>query len=205
MATRGEQAGGEKVSLSDRQLVDWPCGDIPNYVTTLHLSSNSISSIPDEIERLTFLKELDVSNNRIEKISENFGGLEFLEIFVAKNNKLSELPESFAKLKNLKQLNLAGNSLKSIPIEVCDLTRLNFLHLGGNSIKEIPSEIKHIERWVSFKTCRLECCVHLRTTLARSLRDVWRIKQPLRDCSMLTPRLTAKKMVYFNNFQIMLQ
>ncbi|KAI6649216.1 Leucine-rich repeat-containing protein 58-like [Oopsacas minuta] len=136
----------EKLDFSDKQLTHWPSKDLPFNLTKLCLNSNSLIQVPDEIAKLSHLKEFDISNNLIQKISESFGSLEFLTIFTAKNNKIVELPENLSKLRKLKSLNLAGNLLQKIPIQVCDLARLESLHFGGNLINEIPPEIQHIER-----------------------------------------------------------
>jgi len=86
---------------------------------------HSLTSIPNEIECMQNLVELNVSENQISFVHENIGKLFYLkkldlskqftgsrhsEISNAKYY-LSKIPESIGGLKNLKELDLSGNML----------------------------------------------------------------------------------------------
>ncbi len=73
----------------------------------LNLSGNRISEIPDEIENLQNLFELDLSNNRIKKVN-----------------------TGITKLKNLKILNLKGNKIPFVELKriIQALPNTNIIH-----------------------------------------------------------------------------
>ena len=66
------------------------------------LMSNLLSSIPEEIEKWTAVKELDLSSNQIVQIPETIGELENLEQLKISNNLLTSIPQSIGKLERLK-------------------------------------------------------------------------------------------------------
>lgn len=80
-------------------------------LTTLCLSYNSISEIPQEISKLTNLTVLDLSHNRIKQIPKGIGKLSSLRELRLGSNLLSSVPLEFGMLYQMEKLDLDDNPL----------------------------------------------------------------------------------------------
>jgi leucine-rich repeat protein SHOC2 len=131
-----------------------------NRLTSLNLSNNLISQIPNEIFSLSHLITLDLSSNLLTSIPSSIGEIKSLVKLNCSYNPISALPLSFTKLTNLEVLNVNhlliasfpqfGNdaALKEIsasfnhfphfPFEVMTLPQLRSFTLKSNFIKSIP-------------------------------------------------------------------
>ncbi|XP_040568229.1 uncharacterized protein [Lepeophtheirus salmonis] len=101
------------LDLSVMQLESIPVKEIAPLTkgTTLDLSNNLLTSVPDNFSILTHLIKLDLSKNQIVELPEYFGNLKSLRHLDLYSNQLERLPVSFAQLKNLKWLDLKNNPL----------------------------------------------------------------------------------------------
>lgn len=115
--------------------------------TTLILSNNYISSLDEggNISDLKSLKVLAVSSNRLSSIPNDIGYLTSLVNLDLSKNAIKSLPNSFEKLTNLQDLNLSFNEFINVPTCLCALPKLCKLLLDGNKIKKIPSEFHHLQ------------------------------------------------------------
>ena len=87
------------------------------YLNKLKLYKNYLTVIPDEIEYLDRLTEINLENNR-------FAG---------------PVPEALWKNKNLNSLAINGNSFSSLPASVCDaLENIDLFVMTHNSLCDIP-------------------------------------------------------------------
>ena len=113
------------------------------YLKELRLSGNRLSgTIPAELGQLTYLKELYLSSNRLSgTIPVELGRLTYLKELSLSNNRLSgTIPAELGQLANLKGLYLNGNRLSgTIPAELGQLTDLERLGLGGNRLSRSTS------------------------------------------------------------------
>lgn len=122
----------------------------PRYtmITTLNLSGNMLTSLPDCLDILVNLEALDISSNLLTNLPSTIASLSKLNTLIASNNQLTSesFPKNFSKLfrYSLKVLSLGGNLLTTIPHELFDLIHLQSLYLGGNQIKDIPHDIKKL-------------------------------------------------------------
>ncbi len=99
------------------------------------------SILPDEIGKLSGLKELNISGNGLDKLSDKIGELDGLEILCLNNNKIATIPHEILRLKNLKKLYIRANLIETIPSEIGALVNLTTLDLARNCIAELPPEI----------------------------------------------------------------
>lgn len=76
--------------------------------------SNCLTSIPEEMERMTSLKELNLSDNRISEINCSFQKLTNLESFHVVNNEISVC----SPLE--KQRNIVPRKYRQVYNFVCD-------------------------------------------------------------------------------------
>jgi Leucine-rich repeat (LRR) protein len=114
-------------------------------ITTLCLSNNKLTSLPENIFRpFTNLHTLDISRNKLTSLPENifrpFANLHTLNIGI---NKLTSLPENiFASLSNLRTLDLQCNKLNVLPDCIfASLINLELLMLSQNELTFLPKNI----------------------------------------------------------------
>lgn len=103
---------------------------------SLDMSSNQLTSLPDDFSDLKYLKELDLSRNKIQGLPDDFGKLKHLHILNLKQNQLQTMPRSIANLSNLEILDLSFNQIKSIPLEIAGLKNLKKLNLMGTDVPD---------------------------------------------------------------------
>lgn len=113
----------------------------------LYLNYNRLTSLPSTVSLFYNLEFLDISNNGLSTICEDITRLTRLKTLIAKNNRLDEfsLPKEFGSLQ-LEVLNFSGNRFEEVPLQCMKLQRLQSLSLGGNRLKSIPPEIEHLTR-----------------------------------------------------------
>ncbi|KAK1168977.1 leucine-rich repeat serine/threonine-protein kinase 2 [Acipenser oxyrinchus oxyrinchus] len=102
---------------------------LPSKITTIKLSHNEFTSIPDAILHLPYLRSVDM-----------------------RNNKITVLPgPSQWESVNLRELIFSGNQISVLNLNgpVYKWARLEKLHLCKNRLKEIPSEIGLLENLTS--------------------------------------------------------
>ena len=139
-----------------------------NNTEELYLRNKGLTSLPDNIEKLTELRELDLRKNQLKDLPErigkltnleilnldgnqltslpdNIGKLTNLEVLVLVSNQLTSLPERIGKLTNLLTLDLRKNQLTSLPERIGKLTNLEILNLDGNKLKDLPESIKKLQ------------------------------------------------------------
>ena len=85
----------------------------PKKVYKLNLENNSLTVLPNQIEKLKNLQELNL-----------------------KRNQLTHLPAAIGKLKNLQILNLHDNQLNTLPDQMRNLLQLDYLDLRHNPGKK---------------------------------------------------------------------
>ncbi|XP_053262089.1 leucine-rich repeat serine/threonine-protein kinase 2 isoform X3 [Podarcis raffonei] len=104
--------------------------DLPPNITTLKLSQNNFSSVPEAILLLPHLRSVDLSNNKITTLP---GPLHW-------------------KTSNLRELLFNHNQISTLDLNTKAFlwSRLEKLHLSHNNLKEIPPQIGFLENLTSF-------------------------------------------------------
>ncbi|KAL1386798.1 hypothetical protein pipiens_012802 [Culex pipiens pipiens] len=115
-------------------------------LTTLDLSSNTLTSISENVKNLGDLTVLNLQDNALTALPEGIGCLTKLTKLSLGRNKLSELPESFFNLRELKSLNLSHNDFAEIHANVSDLIMLEVLDISFNSLNSLPGGIGFLVR-----------------------------------------------------------
>lgn len=105
-------------------------------ITSLDVSGNFISSIPDDIAKLGQLKTLKLNNCEFTSFPQSLLKLDGLEELEMNENKVSELPEAFVQLKRLKRLDISNCLFKDLPTSLYKL-ELKKLDLSGNMLSRI--------------------------------------------------------------------
>lgn len=120
----------------------------------LDLSNNCIEYLPEEINQLPSLSELNLSFNEFSKSSPkqwNWMGEKLsntLKLLNLSNNELKYLPEQLVKLHNLITLRVDFNQLKSLPSGIGNLMNLRVFTASNNQLSSLPGSVKkwHLEQ-----------------------------------------------------------
>ena len=89
-----------------------------------------MTTVPDEVARLTNLEELRLQYNALTRVSVGVGALELLRVLDLHDNQLETLPDEVGQLTALQQLWLYNNRLTTLPATCSNLTSLIDLQLA---------------------------------------------------------------------------
>jgi Leucine-rich repeat (LRR) protein len=108
-----------------------------NKLTILDREAKKLEEdLPIGIGHLINLTSINLSCNEITHIPQSIGSLKKLRSLKLQNNKLESLPEEIGQCENLTYLLLSNNPLQSLPIEaIVNLKKLKELHLRGVQLK----------------------------------------------------------------------
>ncbi|NOZ08802.1 MAG: leucine-rich repeat domain-containing protein, partial [FCB group bacterium] len=117
---------GTQIWIDDR-LVALQAGWETNYDLTI---------LPESIDSLTQLVELDLYGNNMSSLPEAFGGLNNLQFLDLGANSLASLPSSFTDLTALRNLDLSDNDLAVLPVGFGNFAALYQFNVQGNQLTE---------------------------------------------------------------------
>lgn len=126
---------------------------------TLHLGSNRISKLPDNLEDLKQLKSIDLSDNTawnskddrseqgldLQFVFRQLSAVSDLQKLGLAENEISEIPEDLFMLTTLRELDLSNNLLKSLSPSVSNLKKLEVLNISGLSFNKPEEELKKLK------------------------------------------------------------
>ncbi|MEA1983200.1 MAG: leucine-rich repeat-containing protein kinase family protein [Campylobacterota bacterium] len=171
----GKLKGIKELKMSEG-LTSFPLEilELADSLELLDLSNNELSTIPNEIKKLTKLKiaffsynlfsdlphafkELDnlymlgFKGNQIENFDEDILPLS-ISWLILTDNKLTKLPNSMGDLKKLCKFPIAGNRLRELPESMQKCQELELLRLSANNLQEIPIWLLKLPKlaWLAF-------------------------------------------------------
>jgi len=171
----GELAGIKQLKLSEN-LTTFPLEilTLADSLEILDLSSNTLSSLPDELAQLTKLKIIFASQNKFDHLPEVLGKLPNLEMIGFKSNQIKQvaenslpaklrwliltdnqietLPDSLGERPQLQKLALAGNQLSELPQTLSQANNLELVRISANKLTECPEQLLNLPKlaWLAF-------------------------------------------------------
>lgn len=106
--------------------------------TSVKINRKKLREVPEWIQLLTNLEELDLDSNRISSIPEWLGNMTNLKSLNLCKNTLSDLPLSLANLINIECIRLHDNHFRYVPQCISYMTRINHFGMANNMIETIP-------------------------------------------------------------------
>lgn len=170
-------------SLAGTKRLDLSCGlrqfpteiyDLAETLEVLNLSGNNLSTLPNDLTRLTKLKVIFCSENQFTHVPEILGQCPELSMVGFKSNKISTLaaealpsklrwliltdnqldllPASLGQCSSLQKLMLAGNKLTQLPDEMAACENLELLRISANRFESLPEWLLRLPRlaWLAF-------------------------------------------------------
>ena len=101
-------------------------------------------SLPEELFRLTELRELTVKGCKLCRLNQNIGKLTKLQYLNVDHNKLLRLPETIGALRDLRTLVISRNILEELPESIGNLHQLVTIDAWGNPLYVLPLSISNI-------------------------------------------------------------
>ncbi|WP_047337315.1 leucine-rich repeat-containing protein kinase family protein [Pseudomonas protegens] len=177
----GQLAGIKRLDLSCG-LTEFPreIFDLADSLEILNLSGNALSSLPEDLHRLTRLRTLFCSDNRFSEVPACLGQCLQLSMIgfkanriervpaaalppqlrwlILTDNRIAELPEELGQRPLLQKLMLAGNRLTRLPESLGQCHRLELLRIAANRLTELPPFLLALPRltWLAYAGNPLE-------------------------------------------------
>ena len=125
------------------------------YVTTLTIQNNKLTSLPQELFMMPKLTQLNASNNQLEMLpdlekcysqTENdyIWPCPALTKLMLSRNCLEHLPEFLFSLPSLSNLDLSYNRLRKLPFDLWKAPKLHHFTCSNNLIDTIPTNWPHV-------------------------------------------------------------
>ncbi|OYO25660.1 leucine-rich repeat-containing protein kinase family protein [Janthinobacterium sp. PC23-8] len=142
----GQLDGAQRLSLSCG-LTSFPpeIYDLADSLEILDLSSNALSSLPDDLPRLHKLRIVFCSNNLFTTLPSVLGSCPELSMIGFKANCIGEVPAASLPPR-LRWLTLTDNAIETIPEELGDCSQLQKLMLAGNCLRSLPDSLARCSR-----------------------------------------------------------
>ncbi|MDR6947289.1 hypothetical protein J2Y39_001887 [Pseudomonas sp. 2957] len=151
MHTLAQLRAGE---LSGITRLDLSCGltefpreifQLADTLEVLNLSGNALSSLPDDLHRLTRLRVLFCSDNQFSELPACLGQCTALTMVGFKANRIVNVPGD-ALPPQLRWLILTDNRIENLPKELGERRALQKLMLAGNRLQSLPDSLRHCHR-----------------------------------------------------------
>jgi len=139
----GQLSGIKRLDLSDG-LTEFPreIFDLADSLEILNLSGNALSTLPEDLHRLTRLRVLFCSDNRFTELPACLGQCAALSMIGFKANRIVDVPAA-ALPPQLRWLILTDNCIEALPTELGECLHLQKLMLAGNRLRALPESLRN--------------------------------------------------------------
>ena len=125
-------------------------GLLSHSLVRLGLEGNRLRELPSSLFELRNLQYLHLSRNKLTRIPNHLQHLTRLRELDLRDNNLTELCETMCRLVNLRRLNVSKNRVDRVSNRIGRLVRLVDLNLDDNLLIELPSELSRIRGSLKF-------------------------------------------------------
>jgi hypothetical protein len=141
-------------SLAGIQRLQLACGltefpreifDLADTLEILDLSGNALSTLPDDLPRLTRLRIIFCSNNQFTVLPAVLGACPRLSMIGFKSNRIAEVPAT-ALPPSLRWLILTDNCISTLPASIGACAQLQKLMLAGNQLSALPESLAQCQQ-----------------------------------------------------------
>eukprot|EP00945_MAST-04E_sp_MAST-4E-sp1_P007449 g7449.t1 len=188
-------AGVSLLMLNENHFATIPT-DIGNLrnLRTLMLGGNDLTCVPDGIEKLVLLQNLQLSNNLIKEVDWQLARLANLRNLFLDGNKISTLPYEMRVLTKLEELQIGDNRFQEIPPQCFGMTSLTDLWCQGNKIAIVPNTIQKLQ-----KLKRLELSGNEISTLPPEIGNLRNLEQLFMSANRMVNTSVPKEMIYMTS------
>lgn len=140
----------------------------------LNLSGNALSSLPDDLWRLSRLRVIFCSENQFTELPAVLGRCPQLSMvgfksnqistvpaaslppklrwLILTDNQISVLPPQLGTCAQLQKLMLAGNQLQQLPLEIASCTQLELVRISANNFTQLPEVLLTLPKlaWLAY-------------------------------------------------------
>ncbi len=137
----GELLGATTVKISEG-LESFPgqLFELTDTLEYLDLSSNKLTTLPDDFSKFKKLKVFFASDNCFTVFPSILGKCDNLQIIGFKANMIAHIPNDAFHV-NLRWLILTNNQISSLPVSIGECSKLEKLMLAGNRLAALPTEL----------------------------------------------------------------
>ncbi|WP_277963209.1 leucine-rich repeat-containing protein kinase family protein [Pseudomonas sp. RIT-To-2] len=142
----GQLAGSTRLDLACG-LTEFPreIFDLADTLEVLNLTGNALSSLPDDLHRLTRLKILFCSSNHFTELPACIGQCPDLSMVGFKSNRIRHVPAAALGPK-LRWLILTDNCIEALPDEIGDCHLMQKFMLAGNRLSQVPASMANLHK-----------------------------------------------------------
>lgn len=135
------------LNLSGNKLTMLP--ELPPTLRVLFLMGNQFSEIPSSVCALPNIFMLSFKNNALVSIPDDLP--RSIGWLILTGNKISSLPNNFGDLVHLRKCMLANNLLRELPVSMVCCQALELLRLSNNQLSSIPDWLFELPKlaWLS--------------------------------------------------------
>lgn len=154
--------------------------DLADSLEVLNLSGNALSSLPDDLHRLTRLRVLFCSDNLFTEMPACVGQCAQLSMvgfkanriervpaaalppllrwLILTDNRIEELPDELGQRPHLQKLMLSGNRLTRLPQSLGQCQQLELIRIAANRLSALPAFLLGLPRltWLAYAGNPLE-------------------------------------------------
>jgi len=143
----GRLDGATRLDLRGCALTEVPpeVFALAGTLEVLDLSGNQLSTLPDDLARLTRLHTLFASSNRFTALPSVLGRLPVLDTLGFKANRIADVPPE-ALSPSLRWLILTDNRIPAMPATLTNCPRMQKLMLAGNRLTGLPDRMDRLQR-----------------------------------------------------------
>ncbi|MBD8561940.1 protein kinase [Pseudomonas fluorescens] len=182
----GQLAGAMRLDLACG-LTEFPreIFDLADSLEILNLTGNALSSLPDDLHRLTHLRVLFCSDNAFTELPQCLGQCAQLSMIgfkanqisqvpaaalppllrwlILTDNRISQLPDELGQRPLLQKLMLAGNQLTHLPPSLAQCQNLELIRIASNRLTHLPQWLLTLPSltWLAYAGNPVEMAVQL--------------------------------------------